>query len=825
MSAAPRYQQSPAAPASSSSSSSSSAYPPYSRPTLGAPRQNGPHRSSWPPFLPPIDVAGPSSKQQQPQQQGYPGQPQSYPHHHQYGGHHPHSLSVSTSHSATSPVSPSSHSDPSPVEDSRQGGQDQKSSDGSGSAFGQTVGETGMVASLTGTGRKRKRLQRACVPCHKAKRRCDGGLPCSNCDFSGRGCSYSDSHGNAVQPTARAKPPASKDESAHSSTGINDYRQSSAAAHTAGPASNLSSASTENFDAFRTLNGIAPFNALIPLAYTHGTTQPSVFITHCANAMVSPHNHAAVAAARRLMLDEDQAAFSILDRPSADSVLALVLLALCEARSGKLTRAVAHTAVMCRMMQQLNLPDVSVSTEPFHAGELCRLVAVAYTVDIVLSSLAGQSFAVSHTDLEVAAMRISQIGTQDPDTAPYAALLRSSIVFAQAVEHQRKLAHRIGTNNTGSTSSFADSHGSAACHHALSAWADSLPSHLAFEDGNLSRASRAARSSGGVGSISAVGRDGASSWAWAWSLMHCFAEMAVCVLDGGGRQSATAASNLSVLCLDTVNLESQPSAILALLPLTFAHAIVAKSGAGGATAGSSSASTTAAAVGPVFTSLQKTFDFEEWQLRRTRAFLGISAPSHSVSTPGLNAGHSSVTSSYATNSNSNAYASPAHHYPHYSSRSPSMGYTNSSLSNGHGHGHGHSLAPPPPPGGPLSSSASLSSLPSLRARGISDPRPRPPSVSPPHRSSQLLAPLSEDGSASNGSKVSGAPVSPYNGTRPSLAPMASPGSNGGAGTGTGPTSPHSFAAARRLPGLASSANGNGTRLPSINGVGSAKGDE
>ena len=41
------------------------------------------------------------------------------------------------------------------------------------------------------TGRKRKRLQKACVACHKAKRRCDGGLPCSNCDFSGRTCCYS----------------------------------------------------------------------------------------------------------------------------------------------------------------------------------------------------------------------------------------------------------------------------------------------------------------------------------------------------------------------------------------------------------------------------------------------------------------------------------------------------------------------------------------------------------------------------------------------------------------------------------------------------------
>lgn len=61
--------------------------------------------------------------------------------------------------------------------------------------------------ALVATGKKRKRLQRACVACHKAKRRCDGGLPCSNCDFSGRTCAYSDSQGKAVPPTKRSLRP------------------------------------------------------------------------------------------------------------------------------------------------------------------------------------------------------------------------------------------------------------------------------------------------------------------------------------------------------------------------------------------------------------------------------------------------------------------------------------------------------------------------------------------------------------------------------------------------------------------------------------------
>lgn len=63
------------------------------------------------------------------------------------------------------------------------------------------------TTALVATGKKRKRLQRACVACHKAKRRCDGGLPCSNCDFSGRTCAYSDSQGKAVPPTKRTLRP------------------------------------------------------------------------------------------------------------------------------------------------------------------------------------------------------------------------------------------------------------------------------------------------------------------------------------------------------------------------------------------------------------------------------------------------------------------------------------------------------------------------------------------------------------------------------------------------------------------------------------------
>lgn len=47
---------------------------------------------------------------------------------------------------------------------------------------------------------KRKRLAKACDPCHKSKRRCDGTAPCSNCHFASKVCTYTDASGRIVPP-------------------------------------------------------------------------------------------------------------------------------------------------------------------------------------------------------------------------------------------------------------------------------------------------------------------------------------------------------------------------------------------------------------------------------------------------------------------------------------------------------------------------------------------------------------------------------------------------------------------------------------------------
>ncbi|KAF7308635.1 Coatomer protein [Mycena chlorophos] len=63
-------------------------------------------------------------------------------------------------------------------------------------------------------GVKRKRLAKACQQCHRSKRRCDSdgpgsSVPCSNCKFSGRNCTFSDSS-RAAQSPSSAKQDASK---------------------------------------------------------------------------------------------------------------------------------------------------------------------------------------------------------------------------------------------------------------------------------------------------------------------------------------------------------------------------------------------------------------------------------------------------------------------------------------------------------------------------------------------------------------------------------------------------------------------------------------
>ncbi|KAJ7623318.1 fungal-specific transcription factor domain-containing protein [Roridomyces roridus] len=67
--------------------------------------------------------------------------------------------------------------------------------------------DTKSVASKSS---KRKRLAKACNACHRAKRRCDGTAPCSNCYFASKPCEYTDASGRPVPPPHSGQPDGSK---------------------------------------------------------------------------------------------------------------------------------------------------------------------------------------------------------------------------------------------------------------------------------------------------------------------------------------------------------------------------------------------------------------------------------------------------------------------------------------------------------------------------------------------------------------------------------------------------------------------------------------
>ncbi|KAJ8695088.1 hypothetical protein PTI98_007706 [Pleurotus ostreatus] len=72
-------------------------------------------------------------------------------------------------------------------------------------------------------GPKRKRLTKACDHCHKSKRRCDGALPCSNCDhsyFASKTCSYTDASGRPVPAPRPFQQPDRADSSAQGTSRI-----------------------------------------------------------------------------------------------------------------------------------------------------------------------------------------------------------------------------------------------------------------------------------------------------------------------------------------------------------------------------------------------------------------------------------------------------------------------------------------------------------------------------------------------------------------------------------------------------------------------------
>ncbi|CAO1638426.1 unnamed protein product [Sympodiomycopsis kandeliae] len=587
----------------------------------------GSHRTSWPPLLPSMDANGKNGNRALPFYQPR----QNHHHHHQ-------------ERSSTSPT-PSSQS-------SRSGDDAAVGSNGTASAhplysrpaINTQDSSVGALASA-GSGRKRKRLQRACVPCHKAKRRCDGGLPCSNCDFSGRSCSYSDSQGNAVQPTARARP--SNGSSAngaaantqpqqipysngnahyhhrhhqrqHSGSLSSSHGESHAPHYTHStdyeysaphdrvqrpkimpsyptaptlssnvngvPPSNAAhfgqDRSYENMQVFRTC---APFNSILPEMFFTHQARPSHILSLAIESFVSTRVSASKGtdtwssreeytnSVLNLLIEGDRPAHG--EHASTERALALVLLALHDLSKGKTLGALTLSTAAVRMVQDLGLHEgATVPGDVFHPTHCARLVCIAYTVEVIVTAVACKPSCLGDLDFAIATSMLSHMESKNGDhhrggdrvTTAFSSLLRASQVFAGAIQHQRRLALQLPASDKERSQH--------ACQEALNTWATSLPSVLTFNDVNLSEASRS------------NGAPGNNSWAWAWSMMHTFAEMTVCILEndhnayntghqrhlsnGAAGRRGAASNNLAVL-LDTFDDDTRRS-VFALAPVLFA---------------------------------------------------------------------------------------------------------------------------------------------------------------------------------------------------------------------------------------------------------------
>ncbi|KAJ1020480.1 hypothetical protein NDA13_005797 [Ustilago tritici] len=436
------------------------------------------------------------------------------------------------------------------------------------------------------TGRKRKRLQKACVACHKAKRRCDGGLPCSNCDFSGRTCCYSDANGKMVLPTARVA-----NEGGQSSTALSPGAHSGAtlrptegltpaysgAAYAPAPsgsdvsgrvrANTLSSKSSpqslgtisSRLEGLLTIDDVAPERRrdLISIFFTQihpfssvmdeisflrdlSTSEVPAYLLMAMFALSAryeqgiseaererrfSHGEAFARSARRMLQEEDQDGFTLLDRPDVDLAMTLCFLAAHELGMGRIQRALSFSNDAVRIIATLRLAEGHVpparkngyardsfSSSSWPRRATCeRLVLLAWTLDMTISALATQPSMVRRSDVLAAARKFGTSGdeTRDDVTNSFARLAEIATVFGLVLDANEPCSKG---------------------EDALQSWAAALVVEHKFDDYNMKSASRL---------LEEPEASAASHRAWFWAQMHLVAECSVFLMEArraGGPQ-------------------------------------------------------------------------------------------------------------------------------------------------------------------------------------------------------------------------------------------------------------------------------------------------
>ncbi|SNX86246.1 uncharacterized protein MEPE_04955 [Melanopsichium pennsylvanicum] len=456
------------------------------------------------------------------------------------------------------------------------------------------------------TGRKRKRLQKACVACHKAKRRCDGGLPCSNCDFSGRTCCYSDANGKMVLPTARVSDEAAA-QSAATGRPEATLRPSealspayTAAASATSPngsditgrvrANTLSSKSSPmsigttgpRLEGVLTIEDVAPerrrdlisifFSQIHPFSCVMdeisflrdlSTSEVPAFLLMAMFALAAryeqgiseierehrySHGEVFARSARRMLHEEDQDGFTLLDHPDVDLALTLCFLAAHEVGMGRLQRALSYSNDAVRIVATLKLAEGhqpparknnytqdSFSSSFWPRRATCeRLVLLAWTLDMTTAALAAQTSTVRRADVLTAARNFGTSGDEARDdvTKSFARLAEIATVFGLVVD----------TNEPCSKGESA-----------LQSWAATLVVEHKFDDYNMKQASRL---------LEEPEASAASHRAWFWAQMHLIAECSVFLMEARRAGVPQADRGQQKAALDNIHL------ILSVLSIT-----------------------------------------------------------------------------------------------------------------------------------------------------------------------------------------------------------------------------------------------------------------
>lgn len=452
------------------------------------------------------------------------------------------------------------------------------------------------------TGRKRKRLQKACVACHKAKRRCDGGLPCSNCDFSGRTCCYSDANGKMVLPTARVAIEAGQPSATAGHSGAT-LHPSEALTPTYGAVAQVSSPSSSDLSVRGRANTISsksspmslprleglpsiddvaperrrdlisiffsqihPFSCVmdeISLLRDLSTSEVPAYLLMAMFALAArfeqgiseaerehrfAHGEAFARSARRMLQDEDQDGFTLLDRPDVDLALTLCFLAAHELGMGRLQRALSYSNDAVRIVAVLKLADGqlpparknnysrdSFSSSSWPRRATCeRLALLAWTLDMTIAALAGQSPSVRRSVVLAAARKFGTSGDEvrDDVTKSFARLAEIATVFGLVVDANEP-----------------DSKG----EEALQSWAAALIVEHKFDDYNMKQASRL---------LEEPEASAASHRAWFWAQMHLVAECSVFLMEARRAGAPQVDRGQQKAALDNINL------ILSVLSIT-----------------------------------------------------------------------------------------------------------------------------------------------------------------------------------------------------------------------------------------------------------------